>query len=76
MLHSLAGQRHVELALPFCRGVRQPECGRSPGSNLLERLCPLLIGEDASGESPDVGPFRDRENVFDYGTTDELWDRE
>lgn len=46
---------------------------RSPGSNLLERLCPLLVGKNASGEPPDVGPFRDKENVFDFGTTDELW---
>ena len=30
----------------------------------------------ASGEPAAVGPFRDTENVFDYGTTDELWDRE
>ena len=30
----------------------------------------------AAGEPPAVGPFRDAENVFDFGTTDELWDRE
>jgi len=30
----------------------------------------------ASGEPITVGPFRDKENVFDFGTTDELWDRE
>jgi len=30
----------------------------------------------ASGEPLAVGPFRDQENVFDFGTTDELWDRE
>jgi prepilin-type N-terminal cleavage/methylation domain-containing protein/prepilin-type processing-associated H-X9-DG protein len=30
----------------------------------------------ASGEPAAVGPFREQENVFDFGTTDELWDRE
>jgi len=30
----------------------------------------------ASGEPLADGPFRDQKNVFDFGTTDELWDRE
>jgi prepilin-type N-terminal cleavage/methylation domain-containing protein/prepilin-type processing-associated H-X9-DG protein len=30
----------------------------------------------ATGEPPAVGPFRDAENVFDFGSDDELWDRE
>jgi prepilin-type N-terminal cleavage/methylation domain-containing protein/prepilin-type processing-associated H-X9-DG protein len=29
-----------------------------------------------SGEPGTVGPFRDRERVFDLGITDELWDRD
>jgi prepilin-type N-terminal cleavage/methylation domain-containing protein/prepilin-type processing-associated H-X9-DG protein len=30
----------------------------------------------APGEPAAVGPFRDKENVYDFGSTDELWDRE
>lgn len=30
----------------------------------------------AAGEPATIGPFRDRELVFDLGATDELWDRE
>ena len=30
----------------------------------------------AAGELPAYAPLRDKENLFDLGTTDELWDRD
>jgi prepilin-type N-terminal cleavage/methylation domain-containing protein/prepilin-type processing-associated H-X9-DG protein len=42
----------------------------------VEALTPVSRNPAASGEPTAVGPYRDRENVFDLGSTDELWDRE
>lgn len=42
----------------------------------VEGLTPGGRNPARVGEPSTIGPYRDRENVFDLGSTDELWDRE
>ena len=72
-------------------GIAEPPSRRLPSCHfrLFGRVCNVLFVDGhvetrtdpvrnppAAGEDPVLAPLRDKENLFDIGTTDELWDRD
>jgi prepilin-type N-terminal cleavage/methylation domain-containing protein/prepilin-type processing-associated H-X9-DG protein len=77
--------RPVEVAIAEPPSRQLPSCH----FRLTGRLCNVLYldghvethtqptrNPPAAGEDPILAPLRDKENLFDIGTTDELWDRD